>query len=421
MINNKRTQSEIISIGDELLVGQICNTNAAYIAQQLNTIGVAVSRITTVGDDKKDILLAFERALAENQIVLVTGGLGSTKDDITKKCIADYFQKELVHHKGTEQRIEQSFRMRGTAIPKNMHEQSIQPQGCEIIENTVGIAPGIWAEEKGKVLIAMPGVPQEMQAITSVVLPRLQKLFGTQSIIHQHIQLCGIGESVLSELLSEVEDRLPPHIKLAYLPKFGYMGLRLSAYGNDEQTLKNEIGLYTRKIAEIAKEYVFSLENKTLPEVVAEELIRQKKTVAVAESCTGGYIAQQITSIAGSSAYFKGGVVAYSNEIKQQVLQVKAATLENQGAVSRQTVVEMATNLLKLFDVDYAIAVSGIAGPSGGTAEKPVGTVWVSVASKGKSTNSTCFTFGNGNRNLIIQRAGTAALNMLLKTMRGRQ
>jgi nicotinamide-nucleotide amidase len=417
MINDKNIHAEIISIGDELLVGQTCNTNAYYIAHQLNTINISVSRITTVGDDKEDILIAFDRALAENHIVLVTGGLGSTKDDITKKCVADYFHKELIPDEGTKQRIEQSFRMRGIAVPQSMHGQSLQPKGCEIIRNSAGIAPGIWVEEKTKVLVAMPGVPQEMQAIMDVVLPKLQKMFTAQAIVHQHIQTCGIGESLLSETLSTVEDQLPPHIKLAYLPKCGYTSLRLSAYGNDMQMLRDEVDLYTRKIENAAKEYIVSLENKTLPEVVADELLRQKKTLAVAESCTGGYMAQQITAIAGCSAYFKGGVIAYSNEIKQRILQVQATTLENQGAVSEQTVVEMATNLLTLFDVDYAVAVSGIAGPGGGSAEKPVGMVWIAAASKGKGVKSACFTFGNDNRNLIIQRASAAAFNMLLKLM----
>jgi nicotinamide-nucleotide amidase len=413
---NRFEKAGIITVGDEILIGQITNTNAFFIASQLNTIGVGIDKITVVGDDTDAILNVFDDMLTHYNIVLVTGGLGTTKDDITKSCICRYFDRKLTENKSVSAHLEEMISSRNLKITDLVFQQALLPENSEAIPNSVGFAPGIWIEQDGKIFVSMPGVPREMQTMMTFVLEKLQqRLHSDQHILHRHIQTFGIPEASLSEKLSEFEENLPDHIKLAYLPKIGYTSLRLSAWGHSLPKLETEMEQHLQSLSEIAGKYIFSYENKTLPELITDKLRRQKQTLGLAESCTGGYIAHLITSIPGSSDCFKGGVVAYSNEIKRDILQVKQETLVRKGAVSEETVREMAENLLRLYHVDYAIAVSGIAGPSGGTPEKPVGTVWVAVAGVGE-TQTKCLSLGVG-RERIIRQTAIVSLCMLYKLL----
>ena len=405
-------QASILTIGDEILIGQIINTNASFIAQNLNAIGIQIKKILTVGDQKNDIVSAFDELLKLSDIVIVTGGLGTTNDDITKNCICQYFDRNLIENELVLNHLRDKIRSRSIKIPDSVFTQAMLPSESDAIPNETGLAPGIWIQNKGKILVALPGVPQEMQTMLLIVMERLQKqLSDNQIIIHEHIQTFGISEALLSEKLAYFEKKLPPHIKLAYLPKAGYVSLRLTAYSIDAEELKNEIAKHLSSLSAVISEYIFSYENKTLPELISDKLKKQKRTLGLAESCTGGYIAHLITSLSGSSDYFKGGVVAYSNEIKMNVLQVDEQIINQQGAVSKEVVEQMAKNLLHIFDVDYGIAVSGIAGPGGGSEEKPVGTVWIAVANKNEM-HTNCFSFGNG-REYVIRRAAVSALYML--------
>ena len=409
---NSTMQSGILNIGDEILIGQINNTNAGFIAQNLNAIGIQVKKILVVGDEKKDIISAFDELLKICDIVIVTGGLGTTNDDVTKNCICQYFNRKLIRNELVFNYLQEIIRLRYGKISDNVLEQAMLPEGCEAISNEIGTAPGIWIENNGKILVSVPGVPQEMQATMSIVLEKLQRyLHNNQHIIHKHIQTVGISESLLSDKLTDFEKNLPPHIKLAYLPKMGYISLRLTGHSISAQTLETELQKQVLSLTQFVTEHIFSYEDKTLPQVIAEKLTERKQTLALAESCTGGYIAHLITSLSGSSEYFKGGIVAYSNEIKNKILQVDEEIINRYGAVSKEVVEQMATNLLRIYEVDYGIAVSGIAGPSGGSAEKPVGTVWIAVADK-NGVNTKCFSFGNG-RERVIRQAAMGALFML--------
>ena len=405
-------QAGILNIGDELLIGQINNTNASFIAHNLNAIGVRVREVLVVGDEKQEIISAFDELLKICDIVIVTGGLGTTNDDITKNCICQYFNRKLIENKLVFNYLQEIIRFRYGKISNTVLEQAMLPEGCEAIRNEVGTAPGIWIEDKGKILVSIPGVPQEMQAMLYIILEKLQTYsHDNQNIIHKHIQTVGISESLLSDKLADFEKNLPAHIKLAYLPKTGYISLRLTGHAASAQRLETELQKQVLSLSEPIKEYIFSYEDKTLPQLIAEKLTAQKQTLGLAESCTGGYLSHLITSLSGSSDYFKGGIIAYSNEIKNSMLQVKEQTISTYGAVSKEVVEQMATNLLHLCKVDYGIAVSGIAGPGGGSTEKPVGTVWIAVADKNKVT-AKCFSFGNG-RERVIRQSAMMALYML--------
>jgi len=407
-------QAGILNIGDEILIGQINNTNASFIAQNLNAIGVQVKKILVIGDEKKDIISAFDELLKICDIVIVTGGLGTTNDDITKNCICQYFNRKLVKNELVFNYLQEIIRFRYGKISDNVLEQAMLPENCEAIPNEIGTAPGIWIENNGKIVVSIPGVPQEMQAMLYIILEKLQTYsLGNQIIIHKHIQTIGISESLLSDKLIDFEKKLPSHIKLAYLPKIGYISLRLTGYATSTQTLETELQKQVLALSQLVTEYIFSYEDKTLPQLIAEKLTEKKQTLALAESCTGGYISHLITSLAGCSEYFKGGIVAYSNEIKNKVLQVENQLINQYGAVSEEVVKQMATNLLSIYNVDYGIAVSGIAGPSGGSIEKPVGTVWIAVADK-NGVNAKCFSFGNG-RERVIRQAAMTALCMLYR------
>jgi nicotinamide-nucleotide amidase len=404
----------IINIGDEILIGQIINTNSACIAKQLNAINIPVAKIVVVGDNQTDIIRAFEEMLSSVDIVFVTGGLGTTNDDITKECICNCFDKKRIPYDDVIASLKKRLQSRNTPLTQSILSQAMLPEGCEAIDNNCGLAPGIWIEQNEKILIAAPGVPLELESMMPAIIEKIESRYRTeQHIIHKHIQTSGIAEAALSDMLLDFEKQLPPHIQLAYLPKMGYTSLRLSGYGKVSTVLEKEMEHQLSMLSQVAKEYIFSCEDKTLPELIADKLNAAEKTLALAESCTGGYIAHLITSLAGSSSFFKGGAVAYSNEIKTKVLGVNPSTLDSQGAVSEETVKEMVVNLLNIFQADYGIAVSGIAGPTGGSEEKPTGTVWIAVAGRGEVI-AQVFRFGTG-RDRVIRQAAIRALLMLYK------
>jgi len=407
--------AEIITIGDEILIGQIVDTNSAFIAQRLNAIGIGVKQISSVSDDKQHILNALAEAHQRADIILITGGLGPTKDDITKKTLAEYFGVELIENKKALQNVESIFsRLRGPSaeLLEVNKQQALVPENCEVILNANGTAPGMWFNYQGKVYMSMPGVPHEMMyMMEESVIPRLKAIFNLPFIIHKTILTAGEGESYLAEKIADIENSLPPHIKLAYLPKLGQVRLRLSGYDGDEVSLKNEIELFAEKIVERVGNSVVATEDIALEKAILNYMAEKELTLSTAESCTGGYIAHLITQHPGSSNVFFGGAVSYSYELKESILGVKNETLWQHGAVSKETVTEMVEGALLNFKSDYAIAVTGIAGPDGGTPEKPVGTVWIGVANAEKTITKK-FQFGN-KRQQNIERTAIAALNML--------
>ena len=405
----------LINIGDELLIGQVVNTNAAFVGQQMAAAGFELTDVLTIGDDGEAIRNAITSALAKTDIVLMTGGLGPTKDDITKKVICDIFGRELVMDEPTLQHVTEIFASRGMALTETNRQQAAVPQGCTVLPNPLGTAPGLWIEQDGKVLIALPGVPFEMEKlITDEVLPRLKaNAHQNHAILYKVLQCTNISESGLSDLLEEYEQQLPAELKLAYLPKPGIIRLRLTAQGDDEESLQATLDEQFAKLKQLTTEYAFTDEDIEIEEVVGRLLAKSGKTLATAESCTGGYVAHLITSVPGSSRYFQGSLVSYSNEVKRDLLNVREDNLKRRGAVSEPVVSDMALNAMGLFDVDYTIATSGIAGPDGGTAEKPVGTVWIAVATPVRLATKE-FRFGSRTgRKQIIERAARAALNML--------
>jgi nicotinamide-nucleotide amidase len=405
----------LINIGDELLIGQVVNTNAAFIGQQMSAAGFELTDVITIGDDGQAIRDTVTSALAKTDVVIMTGGLGPTKDDITKTIICDIFQRELVMDEPTLQHVTEIFASRGMDLTETNRQQALVPQGCTVLSNPLGTAPGLWIEQDGKVLIALPGVPFEMEKlIKDEVMPRLEANKKDQhAILHRVLQCTNISESGLSDLLENFEQQLPPELKLAYLPKPGIIRLRLTARGDNKESLKALLDQHFNELKKLTAEYAFTDEDIEIEEVVGRLLAKSGKTLATAESCTGGYVAHLITSVPGSSRYFQGSLVSYSNDIKRDLLNVREDNLKRRGAVSEQVVSDMALNAMGLFDVDYTIATSGIAGPDGGTKEKPVGTVWIAVATPVRLATRE-FRFGSRTgRKQIIERAARAALNML--------
>lgn len=405
----------LINIGDELLIGQVVNTNAAFIGQQMTAAGFELTDVITIGDDGPAIREAVERAMSKTDVVLMTGGLGPTKDDITKKVICDIFQRELVIDEATLKQVTEIFAARGMELTETNRQQAAVPEGCVVLTNTLGTAPGLWLEKDGKVLISLPGVPFEMEKlIKDEVLPRLKAgKFRSSSLLYKVVQCTNITESGLSDMLEVYEKQLPEGFKLAYLPKPGIIRLRLTAEGNDTEQMQTTLDQQFDLLKQQVAEYAFTDEDIELEEVVGRLLVKTGKTMATAESCTGGYIAHLITSVPGSSRYFQGSLVSYSNDIKRDLLNVREDNLKRRGAVSEPVVSDMALNAMGLFDVDYTIATSGIAGPDGGTPEKPVGTVWIAVATPVRLATKE-FHFGSRmGRKQIIERAARAALNML--------
>ncbi|MDB5032390.1 competence/damage-inducible protein A [Mucilaginibacter sp.] len=404
--------AEIITIGDEILIGQIVDTNSAWMAQQLNNAGIRVKQISSVSDSKQHILTALAEAATRADIIFITGGLGPTKDDITKNTLAEYFGVEMVENKEALSNVTRLFEKYKRPLLEVNRLQAQVPQNCEVILNKNGTAPGMWFNSNGKIYVSMPGVPFEMMyMMEEEVIPKIKSLFKLPVIIHKTILTVGEGESFLSERIADIEDSLPAHIKLAYLPKLGQVRLRLSGYGEDEVIVSKEVNKYASKIIERVSDFVAAEEDIPLEKAILNYMTEKGLTLSVAESCTGGYISHLFTQHAGSSKVFFGGAISYSYELKESILGVKNETLWQFGAVSEETVTEMVEGALLNFKSDYAIAVTGIAGPDGGLPGKPVGTVWIAVASASK-TVAKKFTFGS-KRQQNIERSATGALSML--------
>lgn len=412
--------AELITIGDEILIGQIVDTNSAWMAQKLNLAGIKVKQITSVSDEKQHILNALEEASQRADIILITGGLGPTNDDITKKTLAEYFNVGFRIDNDALENVKQIFsKYKSPMLESNIRQAEVL-ENCTTLLNVNGTAPGMWIESGEKVYVSMPGVPFEMMYLMEeLVIPKIKESFKLESIVHHTILTAGIGESMLSEKISFVEESLPSHISLAYLPKLGIVRLRLSGRGAEVQVLKKEIALYASKIVELIGEFVIIEADVPIEKAILDMMESLNLTLSTAESCTGGYISHLLTQQAGSSKVFLGGAVSYSNDLKCTMLSVSEETLYEFGAVSEETVLEMANGANTNFRSDYAISVSGIAGPDGGTEEKPVGTVWVAIAGK-KKTISKKFQFGN-KRIQNIERSAINALFLLYKLVKEEQ
>ncbi len=412
--------AELLTIGNEILIGQITNTNAVWMAQQLNIIGVSVVHMSSVADEREAILKAFDDASKRADIVLITGGLGPTKDDITKKTFCDFFETELVTDENVLIDVSSFFIKRNREVTEINKKQAEVPKGCLVIRNKNGTAPGMWMEKNNTIFVSMPGVPYEMQAMVSNdVIPEIKKRFKLPFIYHKTILTQGVGESILAEMISDWEDALAEkEIGLAYLPSPGMVRLRLSGKGFNELELKNKIDGELEKIKPTIEKFIYGYEEygkeqPKLEEILGELLKEKKLKLALAESCTGGYISHLITSVAGSSEYYNGCTVPYHNEFKHNLLKVDNVVFEKHGAVSKECVTAMVKETINVFKADVAIAVSGIAGPAGGTPEKPVGTIWIAVAHHDRVI-AKHFLFGD-NRLRNIQMTANAAMNLLRK------
>lgn len=408
----------VITIGKEILIGQITDTNAAFIGQKLTEIGLEVVRMITVADTVDSIESALQEASEYAGIIISTGGLGPTSDDVTKSALCHYFQTSLSLHQPTREHIQQLLAARNMQMNELNAGQAILPASAEVLFNQFGTAPGLWFEKEGKNYIFLPGVPYEMKAILlDYVLPELKKRFSLPFILHRTIMTQGLPESYLAQRLENFEKQLPPDVSLAYLPSYGGVRLRISASGKSRQELEQLVDGQIQLVLNIIQPFVYGYDEETLPEAIGKLLRERKLSVSVAESCTGGSISAAITSVSGSSEYFKGGIVAYSNEIKENELHVPKDLIQEHGAVSEEVVTAMARGILKKFDTDLAIAVTGIAGPGGGTPDKPVGTVWIAVGDKNHIITRV-FRFGE-NRERNIYRTTQTALNMLRMLVQG--
>lgn len=402
---------EILTIGDELLYGQTLNTNTRWISEEVGKIGLPIVRQTTVGDRESEILTALAEAEQRAGVILITGGLGPTGDDLTKPVLAKYFNSYLKIDESALADVTQLFEKRGKTPGALDRRQAELPACCEKIYNPLGTAPGMWFEKNNRVFVSMPGVPSEMKRMmTDTVLPKLKVRLNPPPIFHKMILTAGIGESALAEKISDWENALPPHFRLAYLPGLGELKLRLTAVG-DLESLQNEASLLIEKLKETAGNYIYGYDQETLPEAVGKLLLQKNLTLSVAESCTGGYLSHLITSVPGSSEYFLGSMIPYAYEIKKHQLGVKPETLEQFGAVSEPTIVEMANVVRARFSAHIGVATSGIAGPGGATPEKPVGLVWIAYSEKRFTKTKKLLLTPDRIQN--IQLASMAVLNMI--------
>lgn len=413
-------RAELLTIGDEILIGQITNTNSVWMAQELNKIGINVVRMTSVSDEQTEITNAMDDAGKRADIVLITGGLGPTKDDVTKDTFCKYFETELVLDKDVLQDVTDFFAKRNKTVSETNKKQAEVPKTCRVIRNHNGTAPGMWMEKNNTIYISMPGVPYEMkEMMTNEILPDFKNRYSLPFIYHKTILTQGIGESVLADLISDWEDNLKQNqISLAYLPSPGMVRLRLSSKGTDRDQLHQIIESEIEKVKPLIEKFIYGYEEygkeqPRLEEILGSILKEKKIKLALAESCTGGYISHLITSVAGSSEYYNGGVVPYHNEFKHNLLNVDHSIFENHGAVSEECVRSMIKGIKEKFNANAAIAVSGIAGPSGATPDKPVGTTWIAV-SYNNDIISKKYIFGD-NRQRNIQMTAITALNMLRK------
>lgn len=405
-------KSTIITIGDEILIGQILDTNSRYISQALNRIGVVVTERTSIGDSAEQIVSTLDRALAQSDVVIITGGLGPTKDDITKHTLARYYNSELVYNEQVGSFVEQLLARRGIAFTELNRGQAMVPKCCTVLHNAHGTAPGMWFERDGKVVVSLPGVPFEMRhLIDDSVVPMLAERFELKAIVHRTMITSGIAESILAERIATWEDNLPDVLHLAYLPAPNVVRLRLSAYEVDGQSVRRMIDDEFDKLKGIIPEAIVGFEDATVEQLVHRWMTENGKTLSVAESCTGGAIAAKFTAMAGASVYFNAGVVSYSNEAKRDILGVNMDDIVRYGAVSETVAIQMAEGVRRAGQSDYAVSTTGIAGPTGGSAEKPVGTVWIGVATpKGSfAVLKNCGT----DRSQIIDRATAYAIKLL--------
>ena len=402
----------IITIGDEILIGQIVDTNSASIARHLNDAGIVVREKLSIGDDREQIVATVRRALDASQVVIITGGLGPTKDDITKKTLAAMFGSELVNDPIVAAHVEKMLAARGIAFNELNRSQALVPACCTVLFNAHGTAPGMWFEEEGRVVVSLPGVPFEMEHLMQdEVMPRLKARFALKQIVHRTLITAGLAESILAERIEAWEEALPPYLKLAYLPNPGAVRLRLSAYEVEGESVAQEIERQFAALRTLIPEYVVGFETATVQELVHNMLTERGLTLATAESCTGGAIASRFTAMPGASVYFRCGVVSYSNEAKVEVLGVDPEVIRRFGAVSEEVARQMAEGARRIAGADFAVSTTGIAGPTGGSAEKPVGTVWMAVATPA-DTVACCKQCGT-DRGQIIDRAASFAISML--------
>jgi nicotinamide-nucleotide amidase len=408
----KKILAELLTIGDEILYGQIVDTNSQWMSVELDKVGIKVIRKTTVGDQEDEILTAFAEAEKRADIVLITGGLGPTSDDLTKPLLARYFNCKLEIHEEALQEITAFFKSRGREMIEPNRQQAALPVCCTKITNPIGTAPGMWFEKNGKVFMSMPGVPHEMKKMmTERVIPKLKEKFQTPNIYHRVIRTIGIGESFLAEKIATWENSLPEHIKLAYLPSLGEVKLRLTGFSNSSTHLENEIDVLVEKLKVIAGDYIYGYGDESIEVAIGKMLRQRNLTISMAESCTGGYLSHLITSVPGCSNYFLGSMVPYAYEIKMRQLGVKPEVLEKYGAVSEPTIIEMANIVRAKFNTDIGVATSGIAGPGGATPEKPVGMVWIAYSDKHQTVTKKLQI--SSDRAINIKMASAAVLNLI--------
>jgi len=402
---------EIITIGDEILYGHILDTNAKWLSKNLNELGVKTNKISTIGDNYIQIKDLLQSSIKENDIIIFTGGLGPTNDDITKKCLNDFFKGKLVTDNYTLSHIKKIFKKRNLDLTKKNRDQALVPDNCKVLHNEYGTAPGIAFEKDNKLVISLPGVPYEMKSLFEDKCSKIIKQKFSLSIIHHRtIKTVGIGESWLSDLISEWEKNLDDKISLAYLPSIGRVKLRLTGRGNNLYKIKSAIDKEEKKVLPIIKKYIYGFDNDELESCVGNLLIKYKKTLSIAESCSGGHLSHLITSIPGSSKYFLGSIVAYNNNVKINNLNVNKRNIKKFGAVSKEVVEEMANNVRIKFNSSIGISTSGIAGPSGGSEEKPVGTVWIGYSDKNKTLSKKLVL--TNRRDINITLSSISALNM---------
>lgn len=408
----KTITAELLTIGDEILFGQIVDTNAQWMSVELTNAGIKVVRKTSVGDIESEILTAFAEAESRADIILITGGLGPTNDDLTKPCLARYFNCELQMHEEALAEVTAFFKSRGRELTEVNRLQAALPVCCEKITNSMGTAPGMWFEKNGKVFVSMPGVPHEMKRMMAdIIIPKLKSTFKTPEILHTVIRTVGIGESFLADKISSWEAALPKHVRLAYLPSLGEVKLRLTAIGDDRPAMQREADEQVAKLKMLAGEYIFNIGEDPLEVVLGKSLTEKNLKISAAESCTGGYLSHLLTSVPGSSAYFKGSVIAYDNDIKTNDLGIDAEILKSFGAVSEQAVSALATKIRERFNTDIGVATSGVAGPGGGTEEKPVGTVWIAYADKHQTVTRKLQL--SKDRLINIRMSSIAVLNLI--------
>lgn len=409
-----RVLAEVITIGDELLIGQVVDTNSAWLGQNLNPAGVEIKQITSVSDEREHIISAIQEARKRVNILILTGGLGPTRDDITKKTLADYFGVGMKMDETALEHVRTLFARLNRPMLDINEMQALIPENCTPIYNDRGTAPGMWFESEGQIIVSLPGVPYEMKHMMSnFVIPRLKEFFEMPVIRHRTLLTSGIGESYLSKKIEAIELGLPAHIKLAYLPNFSTVRLRFTARGSNAEVLDKELDTIADAVKQEIGIFLAADSDGQLQEILGNELLKHKATLSTAESCTGGYIAHLITSIPGSSRYFNGAVVSYSNDVKASILGVSADSLNTYGAVSEEVVKQMAEGVREKLGTTYSIATSGIAGPDGGTEEKPVGTVWIAISGPAGTLAKMHQLYGG--REQIIQRTTLLAMDMLRK------